>query len=593
MSEEQDSNQENAAHSGAPAAFELPEFEELKKDRDKCVSRLQDLANRYLNKADAQKLSVLVLERFPRESRYSHRVAIRRGDETDRRAVASHLQSTTYRVLFQYVEAMYFDILFREIYPENGFIPQIETNYQEPSPVFTEPKFRKAEETKSEANDGFGYLSREIDLTDVEKYKSLRSRKFSELQPEEQLIFVLQDFVHSGNSDLHMQINREVGRVSYRSSGDLTDKIVGISHKQYNALAFGLCVAGGKTPQDMRFEDVDTMIRVRSLVNGKPADVRLRFNSMPSDYGVAITIRSQLEPITDINKLGFNKLQLEMAAVALSQPEGMIPVTGATGSGKTNTLESFFTILQAARNKKIIEVGSPCEIYSPVRTQWSVNESFTAQDAVRAALRADPDVICVGEAREREYLMLALDGALTGHLMMLTYHASNVEATLSRFLTMGVEPDQIAVALNCIVSQKLVKTICRHCRQIDVKTSERLPYQVYHGAGCHHCFYSGVGGRSVIAEMLLIDDEVKDWIEERLSPAKLSRRAMETRKLVPMREHAHEKVLSGEISYASAIRALGRQRQSTSSAQTESASQETNKHFDIEIPVLEEETIYA
>lgn len=560
-------DKENPATQGKPPTtalklFLIPEIEAFENQDKVLIPRLQQLAERYLTHYYSEKFSALVLERLPRESRYTHRVAVIRDTHIDRKELAAHLNSSTFRLLFQNIEPMWFDILSRAVFPEkkNG------TSFAVPPPDFQEhfASDSGAKRTKDEdVTDSFGYLNQRIDLTDIEQYKYFRSKAFTDLLPEEQLIYLLQDFVHSSNSDLHLQVNKVSGRASYRNCGDLEEKFKDIPPKQYRALSFGLCTAGRQDAQDMRRRDVDSVIQVRALVDNTPTDISLRFNSQPADYGASITIRLQKEPIRDISKIGFSPVyHLDAIYNALSQPHGIISTSGATGSGKTNTLESFFSILEQPRTKKIIEIASPIEIESLYRTQISVSKTgFTARKALESSLRADPDVLCVGEARDREYLELALEGALTGHLVMMTYHGSNVEATLSRFLTMGIERTQIASALNMMVSQTLVKTICPHCRKIDEHASRNLDFKVYLGTGCSKCFYTGVGGRTAIAEVLLVDDFIKDLVEGSLSPSKIVQKAISSGRLVPMHDHAKEKILDGTITYMQAALALGRRRQ--------------------------------
>ena len=577
--------------------YTIPEMQAFLHQDKNLIPRLQDLAARYLTKNFSEAYSALIFERFPRESRYTHRVAVIRDLDTDNRDLAKHLGSTTFRLLIQYIEPMWFDIFSRSIYPtvtDNHVAVRV--------PPTDDDKQREkafaADDKKSGETDSFGYLSRRIDLTDVEQYRYFRSKPFHTLEPEEQLKFLLQDFVHSNNSDLHMQVNKLCGRISYRNCGDLEEKFTDIPHKQYRALAFALCTAGRKDAQEMRRTDVDSVVQALALINGVPTDVALRFNSQPSDSGASITIRLQKEPIREIEKIGFSENHLELIANALSQPHGIISVSGATGSGKTNTLESFFTILEAPRTRKIIEIASPIEIESLYRTQISVSKTgFTARKALESSLRADPDVLCVGEARDREYLELALEGALTGHLVMMTYHGSNVEATLSRFLTMNIERTQLASALNMMVSQTLVKTICRHCRRVDGESSQTLGFDVYHGIGCANCFYTGVGGRTAIAEILLVDDYVKDLIESDLSPSKIVQKAVATDRLITMHQHAHSKILDGTINYRQAALALGRRRRQSAyqdETETETASEDGGEQsYDITVsPIIDAEIEY-
>jgi type II secretory ATPase GspE/PulE/Tfp pilus assembly ATPase PilB-like protein len=322
----------------------------------------------------------------------------------------------------------------------------------------------------------------------------------------------------------------------------------------------GMAETSGKDASQMKFKDIDSTIKVRALRDGRPADVELRFASQPTLYAPSIVLRSQLKPIRDINAVGFLPRQIADLKAAYSQKRGILTITGATGSGKTNTLEAIYAALEEPDIHKIIEIGEPIEIRSDRRTQMSLrpNSPFTWWDAFYSCLRSDPDIIGIGELRSAEHVSLAINAALTGHLVLSTFHAASVEDTLSRMFQMGLPRENLSTGLNLIVAQALIKKLCEKCKVIDHNPSDFYEKEIYKSVGCPECFNKGTRGRTVMAELLYFNDEVKEWIQNReLSARDVVQKAIRAGYLIPMKMVAREKVLAGITSEMEVAGVLG------------------------------------
>jgi len=186
------------------------------------------------------------------------------------------------------------------------------------------------------------------------------------------------------------------------------------------------------------------------------------------------------------------------------------------------------------------------------------NTPFTWWDAFYSCLRADPDIIGIGELRSGEHASVAINAALTGHLVLSTFHAANVEDTLSRMFQLGLPRENLSTGLNLILAQSLIKKLCERCKVVDRSPSAVYGKKVYKGVGCPECFGKGTRGRTAMAELLYFNDEVKEWVENRTMTARdVVNRAVAAGYLVPMREVARQKVLAGITSETEVAAVLG------------------------------------
>jgi len=313
-----------------------------------------------------------------------------------------------------------------------------------------------------------------------------------------------------------------------------------------------LDIAERRVPQDGRF-------RVR--YRGRPIDFRVSI--MPSIHGEDAVLR-----ILDKESLHekFRSLRLEVLGLAdreirrlrryIREPYGMVLVTGPTGSGKTTTLYAALSEIKSDEDK-IITIEDPVEYQLRGVTQIPVNEKrgLTFARGLRSILRHDPDKIMVGEIRDNETAQIAIQSALTGHLVFTTVHANNVVDVLGRFLNMGVEPYNFVSALNCILAQRLVRVICEHCKhqvqypdsmliESGLNPEEWRNVPMMEGAGCFECGGTGFRGRSAIHELLDLSDRIREMILNRRPTSEIKRAAREEG-MTFLRESAVEKLRLG------------------------------------------------
>jgi len=313
-----------------------------------------------------------------------------------------------------------------------------------------------------------------------------------------------------------------------------------------------LDIAEKRVPQDGRF---------RLRVKGRTIDFRVSI--MPSIHGEDAVIRVlDKEQLNEafrrlrLDVLGFTESDLVKLRKYITEPYGMVVVTGPTGSGKTTTLYAGLSEI-ATPEDKIITIEDPVEYQIPGIVQVPVNEKkgLTFARGLRSILRHDPDKIMVGEVRDPETAQIAVQSALTGHLVFTTVHANNVFDVIGRFIHMGVEPYNFVSALNCVMAQRLVRVLCRHCRRPAENTEALLREsgldpdlyrdQVFHeAAGCEECSGSGFLGRTAVAEMLDMSDRIRQLILERRPGAELKMAAREEG-MTFLRDSALEKVFAG------------------------------------------------
>ncbi len=260
-----------------------------------------------------------------------------------------------------------------------------------------------------------------------------------------------------------------------------------------------------------------------------------------------------------LDVVGFNQSDLRKFRRYIREPYGMVLVTGPTGSGKTTTLYAAVSEIKSEEDK-IITIEDPVEYQLKGITQIPVNEKkgLTFARGLRSILRHDPDKIMVGEIRDSETAQIAIQSALTGHLVFTTVHANNVVDVLGRFMNMGVEPYNFVSALNCILAQRLVRVICEHCKR-PVRAAPALLAEsglseddagqhIFHeGAGCLECGGTGYRGRTAIHELLDLSDRIREMILERRPASEIKRAALEDG-MTSLRDCALQKAFSGETS---------------------------------------------
>jgi type IV pilus assembly protein PilB len=359
-------------------------------------------------------------------------------------------------------------------------------------------------------------------------------------------------------SDIHIETQDDAVHVKYRIDGVLQKAMNPVDKRHHSTIISRikvmaeLDIAEKRIPQDGRFK-----LRVR----GKAIDFRVSI--MPSVHGEDAVIRildkeSMSEQFTDLRLdiLGWPESEMKRFRKFIREPYGMVLVTGPTGSGKTTTLYAALSEIKTIEDK-IITIEDPVEYQLRGITQIPINEKkgLTFARGLRSILRHDPDKIMVGEIRDPETAQIAIQSALTGHLVFTTVHANNVIDVLGRFLNMGVEAYQFVAALNCVLAQRLVRKICEDCKRPVKMSKEMLAESAldpgladsqtfYEGEGCIECGGTGYKGRTAICELMDLSDRIRDMILERRPTSEIKRAAKEDGMMF-LRECAVGRVMSG------------------------------------------------
>jgi type IV pilus assembly protein PilB len=359
-------------------------------------------------------------------------------------------------------------------------------------------------------------------------------------------------------SDIHIETRDQEVAIKYRIDGVLHYAMPPIAKDWHSTIISRikvmseLDIAERRIPQDGRF-------RVRY----KTRLIDFRVSIMPTIYGEDAVLRvldkeSMSEKFSNLSLdvVGFSGAELAKFRRYIKEPYGMVLVTGPTGSGKTTTLYAALSEIKNDEDK-IITIEDPVEYQIRGITQIPVNEKkgLTFARGLRSILRHDPDKILVGEIRDQETAQIAINAALTGHLVFTTVHANNVLDVLGRFLNMGVEPYNFVAALNCILAQRLVRIICPHCKKqvtypdsylaesgFDPAEWRDVPF--YEGAGCFECGGTGFRGRSAISELLDLSDNIRDLILNKRPSTEIRRKAREEG-MTFLRDSAVEKAREG------------------------------------------------
>jgi type IV pilus assembly protein PilB len=342
-------------------------------------------------------------------------------------------------------------------------------------------------------------------------------------------------------SDIHIEARDAEVAVKYRIDGVLQHAMQPISKDWHSAVISrikvlsDLDIAERRIPQDGRFR-----------VKYKGRFIDLRVSIMPASHGEDAVLRvldketlSEKFQSLSLDVVGFSQEEMARFRRYIREPYGMVLVTGPTGSGKTTTLYAAINEIKSDEDK-IITIEDPVEYQLRGITQIPVNEKkgLTFARGLRSILRHDPDKIMVGEIRDQETAQIAIQSALTGHLVFTTVHANNVTDVIGRFINMGVEPYNFVSALNCIMAQRLVRIICPNCKRAKkISAAEALEAgikpeilqsaQFSEGAGCLECSGTGYHGRTAICELLDLSDRIREMIIDRRPTSEIKRVARE------------------------------------------------------------------
>lgn len=334
------------------------------------------------------------------------------------------------------------------------------------------------------------------------------------------LNYILYQAIRDKAADIHLEPFEDDFKIRYRVDGVLYDLEAPPAHlavaliSRVKVLA-DLDIAETRLPQDGRIE---------LTVGGKPVD--LRVSTLPTMFGESTVMRVLDRSVVSLNldSIGLYDQQLEQVRAFTQLPHGIVLVTGPTGSGKTTTL---YAVLNEANSEevKIITTEDPVEYDLEGIVQIPVNEEIgvTYAKVLRTILRQDPDIILVGEIRDRETAQTAIEASLTGHLVFSTLHTNDAPSAITRLTDIGVEPFLITATLREVVAQRLVRRICKECKtmytpsesvlnELQIKPGEIGDKQFAHGKGCDACNFTGFRGRIALAEIMTMDDQMKELV---------------------------------------------------------------------------------
>ncbi|MGI8493737.1 MAG: type IV-A pilus assembly ATPase PilB [Pyrinomonadaceae bacterium] len=389
----------------------------------------------------------------------------------------------------------------------------------------------------------------EIDLAEL--------AKASEDAPVVRLVNVLLvDSLRRGASDIHIEPYEKDFRIRFRIDGVLYD-VMHPPMRMRDALLSRMKIMAKLDISEKRLPQ-DGRIKIKVRIDNRSRELDFRVSTLPTLFGEKIVLRllDKDKLMLDMTKLGFEPQSLEIFKRNISKPYGMVLVTGPTGSGKTNTLYSALQALNTSETN-IMTAEDPVEFNLPGINQVQMKEqiglNFAA--ALRSFLRQDPNIVLVGEIRDFETAEIAIKAALTGHLVLSTLHTNDAPSTISRMVNMGIEPFLVATSVNIIQAQRLIRRVCKDCKQeqnlppealieVGFSPEEAAEIKTYKGAGCQTCNETGYKGRIGLYEVMEITDELRELIIIGASAIELRKRAMELG-MITLRQSGLYKIRDG------------------------------------------------
>ncbi|NDK07755.1 type II secretion system protein GspE [Candidatus Gracilibacteria bacterium] len=373
-----------------------------------------------------------------------------------------------------------------------------------------------------------------------------------------------------GSSDIHYECFEGKVVIRFRIDGVLVD-IFTINYKEYKLLLERLKYSANlklniiSLPQDGKYN-----------IKIEDRKIDIRVSILPTKYGenAVCRILDSEKSIVSFEDLGFFWTAKRIVEKTLDKKNGMILVTGPTGSGKTTTLYTMLSKLNT-REKKIITLEDPIEYEMPgvIQTEVSEKVGFTFESGLKAILRQDPDIVMVGEIRDAETLTTAVNASLTGHLVLSTLHTKSATETIDRIFSMGLKPYIMASAIDVIIAQRLVRKICPHCKveknktpqetalikammeEIDMKNISTDSMKLYQGTGCEICNKSGYKGRVGIYEIIHINENIRDMIRLTQKSEDIIKAAKETG-FISMKEDGILKAMKGYTTIEEVLRVI-------------------------------------
>jgi type IV pilus assembly protein PilB len=404
----------------------------------------------------------------------------------------------------------------------------------------------------------------EVDEADVQvEKKSQEEVDLEKIAGESPVIrfanYIIQTAVKEGASDIHIEPSEKKLKVRFRIDGELFEMMnppvsMGPAIVSRLKIMANLDIAERRLPQDGR---------IRCTVAGRKLD--LRVSTLPSSYGEKVVMRilDTRAINVELENLGFDENTYTIWKKQIDAPHGIVLVTGPTGSGKTTTLYS--SLRQLDKNSmNICTVEDPVEYHLDGITQTQMHEKIgmTFAAALRALLRQDPDVIMVGEIRDAETAHIAVQAALTGHLVLSTLHTNDAPSSITRLVNIGLEPFLVGAAVNAVLAQRLIRRLCTHCKELGKPSPELAEFLALHGfnedeiwnaKGCDRCRNCGYSGRVGIYELLTVDDQLRDIIARNPNVAEFRRLCIE-RGMVTLRQDGMKKVAKGITTVSEVLR---------------------------------------
>ncbi|MFW5782392.1 MAG: GspE/PulE family protein, partial [Candidatus Muiribacteriaceae bacterium] len=403
--------------------------------------------------------------------------------------------------------------------------------------------------------DGFQEKIEEVSVTSRDEE---RLEKINEDSPVVKFVnLILKEAINEKASDIHVEPDEGGVRIRYRVDGVL-QSITEIPPKIQSALISrikimsGMDIAEKRLPQDGRIN-----------IKTSAGEIDVRVNTLPTVWGEKIVMRllDKNSVMLGLDKLGFLPEHLEMYKKALAEPNGIILLTGPTGSGKTSTLYAGLSAIKSPE-VNLTTVENPVEYRIPLINQVQIHSEIwmTFAAALRAILRQDPDVIMVGEIRDAETAQIAIESALTGHLVLSTLHTNDAPGAVTRLMEMGIESYLLTPSLLLIVAQRLARRICDKCKveyQPEPHILEDLgiegEHAFYVGEGCVSCNRTGYKGRVGVHEMFTLNDAIKEMMLKSASSTELREVAIETG-MQTLRQNAIEKAKLGLTTLEEVVR---------------------------------------
>ena len=373
---------------------------------------------------------------------------------------------------------------------------------------------------------------------------------------------LLQHAVKERASDIHIEPFEKEIRVRFRIDDVLYEPMKPLPRTLQASIASRIKIMGNLDIAEKRLPQDG---RIRLKIAGRDYDVRL--STVPVAFGERLVLRllPDTQTLLDLEKIGFNPEQRRVLERIVRRPNGIFLVTGPTGSGKTTTLHASLSEINHI-DKNIITIEEPVEItqkgISQIEVNPKINLSFST--GLRAILRQDPNVVLVGEIRDKETADIAIQASLTGHLVLSTLHTNDAASAITRLVDMGVEPFLVGSSLVGVLAQRLVRVLCTECREAYTPTGEELkeagiddpgtPLTLCRGKGCANCAHTGYQGRLGIFELMLVEDSIRAMVSKNVDAKTIKKQAVK-QGMGTLRQDGARKVLQGITSMAELLRA--------------------------------------